>query len=41
MNNMIEAIQETPQIVACDRVSGEDCFVPHCRQANLSAFGAY
>jgi len=27
MQNMIEAIQETPQIVACDRVSGEDCFV--------------
>lgn len=27
MANMIEAIQDTPQIVACDRVSGEDCFV--------------
>lgn len=27
MNNMIEAIRETPQIVACIRVSGEDCFV--------------
>ena len=27
MKNMIEAIQATPQIVACDRVSGEDCFV--------------
>ncbi|MEM8824137.1 MAG: Lrp/AsnC family transcriptional regulator [Pseudomonadota bacterium] len=27
MKNMIQAIQETPQIVACDRVSGEDCFV--------------
>ncbi len=27
MKNMIGAIQETPQIVACDRVSGEDCFV--------------
>ncbi|XWN33637.1 MAG: Lrp/AsnC family transcriptional regulator [Devosia sp.] len=27
MDNMIEAIRETPQIVACDRVSGEDCFV--------------
>jgi Lrp/AsnC family leucine-responsive transcriptional regulator len=27
MKNMIEAIRETPQIVACDRVSGEDCFV--------------
>ncbi|MEL6838430.1 MAG: Lrp/AsnC family transcriptional regulator [Pseudomonadota bacterium] len=27
MANMIEAIQDTPQIVTCDRVSGEDCFV--------------
>lgn len=27
MNRMIEAIRETPQIVACDRVSGDDCFV--------------
>ncbi|WP_299865182.1 Lrp/AsnC family transcriptional regulator [uncultured Hoeflea sp.] len=27
MSNMIEAIRQTPQIVACDRVSGEDCFV--------------
>ena len=27
MKNMIEAIQKTPQVVACDRVSGEDCFV--------------
>lgn len=27
MNDMIEAIQGTPQIVTCDRVSGDDCFV--------------
>lgn len=27
MDNMIQAIQETPQIVACDWVSGNDCFV--------------
>ena len=27
MKNMIEVIQETPQIVACDRASGEDCFI--------------
>lgn len=27
MNNMIEAIRDTPQIISCDRVSGEDCFV--------------
>ncbi|MEM7207454.1 MAG: Lrp/AsnC family transcriptional regulator [Pseudomonadota bacterium] len=27
MKSMIDAICETPQIVACDRVSGEDCFI--------------
>lgn len=27
MTAMIEAIRATPQIVTCDRVSGEDCFV--------------
>ncbi|MEO3413691.1 Lrp/AsnC family transcriptional regulator [Roseovarius sp. CAU 1744] len=27
MKNMIEAIRGTPQIVTCDRVSGDDCFV--------------
>ncbi|MFY0660013.1 MAG: Lrp/AsnC family transcriptional regulator [Shimia sp.] len=27
MGNMIAAIQDTPQIVVCERVSGEDCFV--------------
>lgn len=27
MDNMIEAIRATPQIVHCDRVSGDDCFV--------------
>lgn len=27
MADMVEAIQQTPQIVACDRVSGDDCFV--------------
>lgn len=27
MANMIAAIRDTPQITACDRVSGEDCFV--------------
>lgn len=27
MKNMIEAIRDTPQIVTCDRVSGDDCFV--------------
>ena len=27
MKNMIEAIRDTPEIVRCDRVSGDDCFV--------------
>ncbi len=27
MSNMIEAIRDTPQIISCERVSGEDCFV--------------
>lgn len=27
LSNMIEAIRATPQIVKCNRVSGEDCFV--------------
>lgn len=27
MANMIEAIRATPQIVACDRICGEDCFI--------------
>jgi Lrp/AsnC family transcriptional regulator, leucine-responsive regulatory protein len=27
MDNMIEAIRNTPQIIACERVSGDDCFV--------------
>lgn len=27
MENMIEAIRSTHQIVVCDRVSGDDCFV--------------
>jgi Lrp/AsnC family leucine-responsive transcriptional regulator len=27
MQNMIEAIKATPQIVSCDRISGDDCFI--------------
>ena len=27
MQNMIEAIKETPQIVSCERISGGDCFI--------------
>lgn len=28
MKNMIKALRDTPEIVRCDRVSGDDCFVP-------------
>lgn len=27
MEKMVEAIRKTPQIVTCERVSGDDCFV--------------
>ncbi len=27
MQNMIGAIKATPQIVSCDRISGDDCFI--------------
>ena len=40
MKNMIEAIQETPQIVACDRVSGEDCFVARAHVRNVAEMEA-
>ncbi len=40
MNNMIEAIRKTPQIVACDRVSGEDCFVARAHVRDVSQMEA-
>ncbi|MEM7749478.1 MAG: Lrp/AsnC family transcriptional regulator [Pseudomonadota bacterium] len=40
MSNMIEAIQETPQIVACDRVSGEDCFVARAHVRDVAEMEA-
>ena len=40
MNNMIKAIQETPQIVACDRVSGEDCFVARAHVRDVAEMEA-
>ncbi|MEL6103554.1 MAG: Lrp/AsnC family transcriptional regulator [Pseudomonadota bacterium] len=40
MKNMIEAIQETPQIVSCDRVSGEDCFVARAHVCDVSEMEA-
>lgn len=40
MRNMIEAIQQTPQIVACDRVSGEDCFVARAHVRDVAEMEA-
>jgi Lrp/AsnC family leucine-responsive transcriptional regulator len=40
MGNMIEAIRETPQIVACDRVSGEDCFVARAHVRDVAEMEA-
>lgn len=34
MERMVEAIRATPQIVACERVSGEDCFVARAHIAD-------
>lgn len=40
MNKMIQAIRETPQIVACDRVSGEDCFVARAHVCDVAEMEA-
>lgn len=37
---MIEAIRETPQIVACDRIAGEDCFVARAHVRNVAEMEA-
>ena len=34
MGRMVEAIRATPQIVSCERVSGEDCFVARAHVAD-------
>ncbi|WP_240611557.1 Lrp/AsnC family transcriptional regulator [Roseovarius nitratireducens] len=40
MHNMIEAIRGTPQIVACDRVSGDDCFVARAHVRDVAEMEA-
>ena len=40
MHAMIEAIRATPQIVACDRVSGEDCFVARAHVRDVAEMEA-
>jgi len=40
MSDLIEAIQDTPQIIACDRVSGEDCFVARAHVRDVAEMEA-
>jgi Lrp/AsnC family leucine-responsive transcriptional regulator len=40
MNNMVEAIRATPQIVKCERVSGDDCFVARAHVRDVSEMEA-
>ena len=40
MSNMIRAIRETPRITACDRVSGEDCFVARAHVRDVAEMEA-
>ncbi|WPZ14910.1 Lrp/AsnC family transcriptional regulator [Nitratireductor rhodophyticola] len=40
MARMIEAIRATPQIVSCDRVSGEDCFVARAHVRDVAEMEA-
>ncbi|MEM6677941.1 MAG: Lrp/AsnC family transcriptional regulator [Pseudomonadota bacterium] len=40
MARMIEAIRATPQIVTCDRVSGDDCFVARAHVRDVAEMEA-
>lgn len=40
MTNMIEAIRSTHQIVVCERVSGEDCFVARAHVRDVAEMEA-
>lgn len=40
MDNMIEAIRSTHQIVVCDRVSGDDCFVARAHVRDVAEMEA-
>ncbi len=40
MANMIAVLQATPQIVSCDRVSGEDCFVARAHVRDVAEMEA-
>lgn len=40
MHSMIAAIRDTPQIVTCDRVSGDDCFVARAHVRDVAEMEA-
>lgn len=40
LGKMIEAIRATPQIVSCDRVSGDDCFVARAHVRDVAEMEA-
>ncbi len=40
LGKMIEAIRNTPQIVSCDRVSGDDCFVARAHVRDVAEMEA-
>lgn len=40
MANMIEAIRATPQVVSCNRVSGDDCFVARAHVRDVTEMEA-
>lgn len=40
MQNMVKAIRETPQIVSCERVSGDDCFVARAHVRSVAEMEA-
>lgn len=40
MDNMVEAIRSTPQIIGCERVSGDDCFVARAHVRDVAEMEA-
>lgn len=40
MDSMIEAIRNTPQIIGCERVSGDDCFVARAHVRDVAEMEA-
>lgn len=36
MQNMVQALRDTPQITQCDRISGEDCFIARAQVRDVA-----